>query len=229
VLRATYVAGVAVGATLLLAPLGIASYPFSRDGAFGFRLTRLWARWILRAAGTTVVVEGAGDADLPPGPVVFVANHVSVLDIPILFGWLPRPFRIVYKRSLQWIPVLGQFLVAARHVSVERSRAFSARRSLERAAARIHGGVSVALFPEGTRNADGRMSGFKRGSFKLAIESAVPVVPVALVGVAQLGPLARLRPGSVRLRVMPPVATDGRSAEDLASSVESAIQKEIDP
>lgn len=226
-LRALFVAGVAVVATLLLAPLGIVGYPFSRDGAFGFRLTRIWARWILWAAGTEVRVDGVGGSELPDGPVVFVANHVSALDIPILFGWMPRPFRIVYKRSLQWIPVLGQFLVAGRHVSVERSRAFSARRSLEHAAARIHGGVSVALFPEGTRNPDGRMSGFKRGSFKLAIESDVPVVPVALLGVARLGPLSNLRPGVAGLRVLETVPTKDASADELAERVARLIEREV--
>ncbi|MEO8360897.1 MAG: 1-acyl-sn-glycerol-3-phosphate acyltransferase, partial [Vicinamibacteria bacterium] len=82
-------------ATIVLSPVGILAWPFRQDGEIGFFVTRVWARAILAAAGVRVIPELL--AELPSGPVVFVSNHVSALDIPILFAALPRSFRIVYK------------------------------------------------------------------------------------------------------------------------------------
>lgn len=186
-------------ATLVLAPVGIAAWPFRRDGEVGFLVTRLWARAILFAAGVEVEVESL--ATLPEGPLVFVLNHVSALDIPVTFVALPRSFRIVYKRSLMYVPLMGQLLVAARNVEIDRGRAFSANRSLERAARRIAGGVSVALFPEGTRSGTKPMSPFKRGSFKLAADAGVPVVPVSIIGMRRIIGKGGVTPGAVRVRI----------------------------
>jgi len=218
-----------VFATLLLAPIGILAWPFRRDGSLSFALTRIWARWILAAAGVSTTLEVV--ADLPPGPVVFVSNHVSALDIPILFQTLPRPFRIVYKSSLVYVPVMGLFLLAARHIPIDRSRAFRARRSLGAAARRIRNGVSVALFPEGTRSGDEPMGAFKRGSFKLAVEAQVPVAPVSLIGLRAVAHEGRITPGRVRVRIHPAMATSGREdeVESLAARAESLIRGEVEP
>lgn len=214
-------------ATLILAPIGILAWPFQRDGALAFALSRLWATAILAAAGVRVTLDLR--RDLPAGPVVFVSNHVSALDIPILFEALPRPFRIVYKSSLLYVPLMGLFLAAGRHIAIDRSRAFSARRSLAAAARRIHNGVSVALFPEGTRSGDLGMGAFKRGSFKLAVEADVPVVPVSLIGLRKVARGGRITPGPVLVRVHEPLATEAGpgAVESLAASAEEVIRKEV--
>jgi len=214
-------------ATLLLAPIGILAWPFRRDGEIAFLVTRWWARVILKAAGVTTALEMA--ASLPEGPVVFVSNHVSALDIPILFDTLPRSFRIVYKSSLLYVPLMGQHLAATRHIAIDRSRAFSAKRSLSAAARRIHNGVSVALFPEGTRSGDAPMGAFKRGSFKLAVEASVPVVPVTLLGLRHVAKGGRITPGRVRVRIHPAlVPEEGKdAAETLAVQAEKLIREEV--
>jgi len=217
----------ALGA-IVLAPIGIAAWPFRRDGSVGFAVARLWGRAILGAAGVQVTVECL--VPPPPEPVVFVSNHVSALDIPILFVTLPRPFRIVYKSSLVYVPLMGLFLVASRHVPIDRSRAFSARRSLSAAARRIRNGVSVALFPEGTRSGDEAMGSFKRGSFKLALEAGVPVVPVSLIGLHKVVRKGRITPGLIHVKIHRALAAEEgpEAVELLASRAEAVIREETD-
>jgi len=171
-----------------------------------------------------------GREHLPAGPAIFAANHVSALDIPLLFAHLPSDFRIIHKRSLYWAPVIGAYLYFGGHVGVDRKNAFRAKRSLKRAAQRIHDGMSVAVFPEGTRSRDGRLQAFKRGSFVLAQDAGVPVVPVTLLGVKAIVPhgLVRLRPGRVVLRIHPAVGTDGRPAEAVAEEVHEIIRRDFE-
>jgi 1-acyl-sn-glycerol-3-phosphate acyltransferase len=197
-----------------------------RRGELSWRLGRRWGRLVLRALGVRVVVFG----DAPRGPVVYAANHGSVLDIPVLFAHLPGSFRIVHKRSLYLIPLIGLYLYCGGHIGIDRSKAFRARKSLERAARRIAGGTSVAVFPEGTRSADGSVRPFKKGSFILAIQAGVPVIPVSVAGVKRVAPrgLLRLRPGELALTLHPPVPTAGRRLQEavvLAEQVRGIVAR----
>lgn len=185
-----------------------------------------WARVLLRAGGVRVVVHLA--APPPAGPAVYAANHGSALDIPILFAHLPADFRIIHKRSLYLVPLVGQYLWVAGHIGIHRRNAFRARRDLQRAARRIHDGTSVAVFPEGTRSRDGSVGRFKRGSFALAVSAGVPVVPVSLAGIRDLAPhgALSLRPGTVVMTLHEAVPTEGLSADDadaLAARVRAKV------
>jgi 1-acyl-sn-glycerol-3-phosphate acyltransferase len=183
------------------------------------RLYVLWARVVLGMLGIDVSVSGAQHC--PSGPALYAANHASALDIPILFGHLPVDFRILHKRSLYLVPVIGLYLYVAGHIGIHRGNAFRARKGLELAAGRMRGGTSVVVFPEGTRSREGEVGPFKRGSFLLAVQAGVPVVPVSLIGVKDVaeGGL-RVRPGCVRLVVHPPVPTTGRAAEHAGALAE---------
>jgi 1-acyl-sn-glycerol-3-phosphate acyltransferase len=174
------------------------------------RITTAWACSLLRVMGVRVVVEGA--AHLPRGAAVYAANHGSMLDIPVLFGHLPVDFRILHKRSLRFVPVIGLYLIAAGHIAVDRKNAFHARRSLDPAAEAVRRGASLMVFPEGTRSARGDVAAFKRGSFLVAVRTGAPVVPLSLAGVKTVMPtgIRGLRPGTVRLVVHPALATAGR-------------------
>jgi 1-acyl-sn-glycerol-3-phosphate acyltransferase len=189
-----------------------------RRGELSWRIARSWGRVVLKAWGVRVVVRG----EAPRGPVIYAVNHGSVLDIPVIFAHLPGSFRIVHKRSLYLIPLIGLYLYCGGHVAIDRSKAFRARKSLERAAQRIAGGTSVAVFPEGTRSADGSVRPFKKGSFVLAIEAGVPVIPVSLAGVKRVAPqgLLRLRPGELAMTLHPPVPTAGRCVEEAGALAE---------
>lgn len=217
---------IAIGIVAFGVP-ALAAALVDRSGDSTHRIVAAWARLCLRSVG--VRVEREGVEHLPPGPVVLAANHASGVDIPILYASLPASFRFVHKRSLFLLPIVGQILLFGGHIGIDRSRAFRARRSLERAARRVRGGTSVLVFPEGTRSRDGSVGAFKRGSFKLAIEAGVPVVPVSLSGVRRIIPAGALslRPGCVRVVVHAPVRTEGRSpaeAEALAAQVESRVR-----
>lgn len=185
-----------------------------RTGQWPRRIAGAWGRALLRLLGVRVVVRGV--ENLPPGPALYAANHGSALDIPIVFGHLPVDFRIIHKRSLYLSPILGQFLYLGGHIGVDRSNPFKARKSLEQVANRIRGGISVTVFPEGTRSRAENLKPFKRGSFVLAIRAGVPVVPVSLGGVKRLVPqgILSVLPGTVTLTIHPAVPTAGRSAEE---------------
>jgi 1-acyl-sn-glycerol-3-phosphate acyltransferase len=193
--------------TLVLAGPALVLGLLDRSGRAAHFIARQWAGFILRSCGVRVIVEGT--ENLPAAPAVYAANHCSALDIPILFGHLPVSFRIIYKKSLNLIPFLGWYLFLGGHVSIDRSNPFKARRSLARAAQRIRQGTPLAVFPEGTRSASAEVGHFKRGSLVLSIDAGVPVVPVSLVGVKDLVPhgIKTLRPGTVWMRVHPPIPT----------------------
>ncbi len=201
-------------ATVLFGVPAVLSGLVDRSGCWPRRIAGAWGRTLLRLLGVRVVVRGV--ENLPHGPALYAANHGSALDIPIVFGHLPVDFRIIHKRSLYVWPILGQFLYLGGHIGVDRSHPFKAKKSLEQAADRIRGGTSVTVFPEGTRSRQESLRPFKRGSFLLAIQAAVPVVPVSLGGVASLVPrgLLSVLPGTVTLTLHPPVSTAGRSAEE---------------
>src|SRR4030095_15356873 len=177
------------------------------------RMAGWWGRAVLWSWGIEVTVSGQA----PPGPAVYAANHGSALDIPLVFAYLPVDFRVTHKRSLYALPIIGQYLFLGGHIAIDRGNPFRAGRSLAQAAARIRGGTSVLVFPEGTRNPESSgVRPFKRGSFVLAVTAGVPVVPVSLAGVKRVVPrgLLRLRPGRVHLTVHAPVPTAGLTVDD---------------
>jgi 1-acyl-sn-glycerol-3-phosphate acyltransferase len=183
-------------------------------------LSRVWSRvllWLFR-----VDVRTAGLEQLPAGAAVYAANHSSSLDILVVLARLPVDVRIIYKKSLSYVPLLGWSIAVGGHIPIDRSNPFRARRSLQRAAERIRSGTSVLVFPEGTRSPDGSVRHFKRGSFSLALEAGVPVTPLSLAGVKALVPrgLASLRPGRITLRVHAPIPVAGRSRDDAEALAE---------
>jgi 1-acyl-sn-glycerol-3-phosphate acyltransferase len=199
--------------TMVLGAPALVTGLLDRRGGLPNRITRTWARLVLRILGVRVAVTGG--ENVPAGPAIFAANHGSALDIPILFGHLPAEFRIIHKRSLYLIPLVGWFLYLGGHIGIDRANPFRARRSLETAAERIRRGTSVAVFPEGTRSPDPAGRPFRRGSFRLAIQAGAPVVPVSLCGVKSVVPrgLFSLEPGDVRMIVHAAVPTAGRAVE----------------
>jgi 1-acyl-sn-glycerol-3-phosphate acyltransferase len=194
----------------------------------GWLARRLWAPVLLWASGTRVEVEGAEHVD-PRRPMVYVSNHQSTLDIPVLFAVLPVDLRFVAKEQLRWVPLIGWYLQLGGHVLVDRSKRVRAIASLERAAARVaRQRISLFAFPEGTRSPDGRILPFKRGIFGLVLKARMPVVPVVLEGSASVMPRGswRFTPGLVRVRILPPVDSSAFGSEDrqgLADAVRKAI------
>ena len=162
-----------------------------------------WSRWILRAAGTPLQIEGL--ARIPAGPVVYASNHSSMFDIWALAAGMPGSIRFVAKQELARIPLLGQAMLAAGHVTIDRTNRNRAMDAYAEAARRIHErGVSTVVFPEGTRSRTGELLPFKNAPFGLAIAAQVPLIPIYVHDTFRILPKGAFLNGSsspVRLRV----------------------------
>lgn len=184
-------------------------------------LAHLWGKTLAFLTGMRVTLRS--EATLEPGrPYVFMANHVSSADIWALYAVLPVRVRMIAKKQLGAIPFFGWALRAGRFVFIDRQDPHAARRSIDEAARRIRGGVSVLIFPEGTRSRDGRLGSFKKGGFHLAVNAGVPIVPVAVRGTFALLPPKTLwiRPGPVEVVLAPPVPTQGLADTERSHLVE---------
>ena len=194
-------------------------------------LLHRWSMFIvragLRAAGIRVV--SSLELTFPPGEAfVFMANHASNLDPPILASLLPGPTSILLKSSLMKIPVLGYAMRLARYVPVERDgKIESAKESLRKAAEVLRSGMHLTVFAEGTRSPDGRMLPFKKGPFFIAMATGARVVPVSIAGtesMLQKGSV-RLTPGTARVIFHPPLdPADFGSRDALMIAVRQAIE-----
>ncbi|MBW2433993.1 MAG: 1-acyl-sn-glycerol-3-phosphate acyltransferase, partial [Deltaproteobacteria bacterium] len=133
----------------------------------------------------------------------------SNFDIPVLLGYLTVQFRWLAKMELFKIPIFGHAMRKAGYISIDRNNRESAFKSLELAAEKIRNGVSVLIFPEGTRSRDGRIQPFKKGGFVMAIESGVPIVPVIISGARAIMTKGKFRvnPGQIRLSIQKPIDT----------------------
>ena len=215
-LRGLLTLATVIVATAVLGSLGaVAAILLPRSNVMN-HVGRLWSRLCLAAAGLRPEYHGlehvAGTA-----PRLFLANHLSIVDIWVLAVALPNTTRFVAKRSLFWIPILGQAMWAADFIPIDRGDRTQAIRSLGRAAARIRAGASVILFPEGTRSRNGKLAPFKKGSFHLALETRVPIVPIAISGTYRVVKPRSIvvRPGPVRVTCFAAVATDGYAPGDV--------------
>jgi 1-acyl-sn-glycerol-3-phosphate acyltransferase len=200
--------------TIVLGTLSLASSLFESKGYFAHWCARTWSRLILVTTGVHVDVEGLNRLERGR-TYVFVSNHQSIYDIPILFWSLPFQLRIIAKQSLGNFPFLGWHLRRTGHMLVDRSR--PDRTKIFRWAERLTSqGLSLIVFPEGTRSRDGRVARFKGGSFYLALQAGLPVVPLSVVGSRRVMLKGRLAtyPGNVTLVIHDPIDTTGLEAED---------------
>jgi 1-acyl-sn-glycerol-3-phosphate acyltransferase len=188
------------------------------------------AMWVtnagVRAAG--IKIEISGMENIPSGrSCIFMSNHVSNLDPPVLIPLLPGRSSVLLKKELMNIPILGRAMRMAKFVPVERgSRREAAKVSVEAAAEALRSGLHIIVYPEGTRSPDGRLSTFKKGPFFLAQETKAPIVPIALSGTQTMmrkGSYA-ITPGLARIHVLPVVEPSKyETREELMLAVRSAI------
>ncbi|HSK02638.1 MAG TPA: lysophospholipid acyltransferase family protein [Kofleriaceae bacterium] len=193
------------------------------------------ARWFGRRVIELLDIrlDAWGAEILPPGrPYVYMSNHQSHLDIPVLYATLPSlSIRMLAKKELFRIPFWGDGLRAAEFIEVDRSNHERAVQSIERAAALLRDGVSIYLAPEGTRSRDGRIGRLKKGGFHLALATGVPIVPVAVRGTIDILPRGSrsMRTGCpVRVRIGTPIRVQGRDIEGLMEEVRSFLVKNVE-
>ena len=191
--------------TIVCGAASLVSSLFERRGHFAHACARTWSRLILRTTGVDVTVTGL--EKLTPGKTyIFVSNHQSIYDTPVIFDSLPYQLRIIAKESLAKFPVLGWHLKRGGHLFVDRRDPDRAG-ILKRWRALVSDGLSLIIYAEGTRSDDGQVARFKAGSFLLAIQAGLPIVPLSIVGTRAVMPKGRLRtePAHVSLIIHDPI------------------------
>ena len=192
-----------------------------------------WSRGILKVTGVSLVVEGL--ENIPKDTAcVFVGNHRSYYDIPLLLASLDKPHGVLAKEELEKIPLLNRWMKLLGCVFVQRDDLRASVRALNDATAIVEGGKSFIIFPEGTRykGEEGGAGEFKAGAFRIAVKTGAPVVPVAISGARGLFEARgnRATPGTVYVRVLPPIQTAGMSRAEqkqLPDAVRQTILAEL--
>jgi 1-acyl-sn-glycerol-3-phosphate acyltransferase len=214
-------------ATFLIAATVIIFSFFSRTGNGPHLLARFWANSILWVSRVKITVSGAEKLD-PHRSYIYMPNHQSNADIPLLLGRLPVQFRWLAKAELFRIPIFGRAMRGVGYISIDRSNRKSAFESLKRAARTIREGTSVLIFPEGTRSPDGHILPFKKGGFVLAVDSGVPIVPIIIRGTRDIIPKGHfmIRPAPVTMQILDPVETSRhtrKTKDDLLAHIRSIL------
>ena len=199
--------------------------PFISARRVGFSTAVPWARLGLMFSWVTVKVHGREHID-PKQSYIVVANHLSLFDIWVLYGWLNMDLRWVAKKEVRYIPIIGICCVALGHVFVDRRDNNKARASLDKARSRIVHGTSILFFPEGTRSRSGELQSFKKGAFHMAQDLSLPILPVSIIGTREILPsdTSRLTPGrTVTLVIHPPISHAERDVDSIISLSHNAI------
>lgn len=213
------ISGSAVGDVLLIltgSDLGAARF-------FGYWPGAIWGRIFCTLSLVRVTVKGR-DKISRGRSYVFVANHQGAYDIFSIYGYLGHNFRWMMKKSLERIPLVGYSCKVSGHIFVDNSSPSAVKATMQTAERRLAGGMSVVVFPEGSRTLDGKMHTFRRGAFTLAIEFGLPVVPITIDGaydVLRRGTLLP-RPGHIKLTIHEPIEAPAGGRHELAELMEKS-------
>ena len=218
---------------MVLGTLSILSTFVDSKGHAAHWCARAWAWLILATTGVDVQVEGLERINRGE-TYVFISNHQSIYDIPVIFASLPFQLRIIAKESLGRFPFLGWHLIRAGHLLVDR-RNPDRSGILNRWRRLVNDRLSLIIFPEGTRSTDGQVGRFKGGSFLLALEAGLTIVPLSVSGTRHVMKKGRLMtcPGHVRLRVHDPILSPkietptAEDARDLGSRIEAVVRSGV--
>lgn len=217
---------------VLMPPAALIAFPWTFiTGRVGFLyfIGMGLAHWTARIAGAKIKLVGFDKID-PAGTYIFMSNHVSNLDPPVLVPLIPRRTSVLAKKELWRIPILGKALDLAEIVPVERRNRDAARQSIKRAGEVMRHGINMTIYPEGTRSPDGRLLPFKKGPFHLAAETGFPIVPVTILGTEEMLPKGRniVKSGTATLVFHPSVDPKQFSArEELMEAVRQAINSAL--
>lgn len=209
--------------TIILGTLSLLSSLFDSSGAVQHGFARLWARMILSTIGTRISIEGLEKIDTRRAHV-YVVNHTSAIDIPVLYVSLPFQFRILAKRELFRYPFMGWHLKRSGQIPVVLDNPKASIRSLQLAVTAVKNNMSLVVFPEGGRSEDGQLQAFMGGAFFAAIRAHADVIPMALVGTYETLKMNsfHIKPRPVRLLVGAPISTAGLSTRDTEKVAERA-------
>jgi len=194
------------------------------DGHYwGYYPGRWWARTITRAFLLPVKVEGREHLEAKQS-YVFVANHQGAFDIFLVYGYLNRNFKWMMKKSLRKIPFVGKACESAGHIFVDKSSPAKIKQTIDQAKASLVDGVSLVVFPEGSRTFTGHMGHFKRGAFQMADDLQLSVVPVTIDGSFDIMPRTAkwIKWHPLRMTIHEPIPPQGKGAENIQTSMKLA-------
>lgn len=185
---------------LIIAILTILVSPFDSKGKITHYISKIFSKVILLVSGIKLKVNGLEKIDRDKS-YVFVSNHASYFDIPILMQAIPNNARFIYKKSLSKIPIFGWGMYLGQYVPIDRENGREALKALRNAAQKIKKGISIVIFPEGTRTPDGEIKDFKKGVFVLADEAKEDIVPVLIKGSYNIMPKGKFKIQSAEVEV----------------------------
>ncbi|WP_404329031.1 lysophospholipid acyltransferase family protein [Mesobacillus maritimus] len=176
---------------------------------------KTWSETIMKMTDSKVEVRG--EQNLPEGPVLIVGNHEGDFDIPLLLGFLNKPFGFISKIEVKKVPVLSKWMDVMNCVYLDRKDRRQAVRSIREGVKLLKDGHSILIFPEGTRSKGGPIGEFKSGSLRLAKDAGVPIVPISIEGTADVfeknGRL--IKPANITLTICPPIPFKDYQDKDL--------------
>lgn len=192
--------------TFLTALVTIVATAVSGTHFWGYYPAHIWSRMCCRLMFVKVVVKGRENID-PHTSYVFVANHQGAFDIWAIYGYLNHNFKWLMKKSLEKIFMVGYACRRSGHVFVDDSNLKSIKETIAQSEKILKRGMSLVIFPEGSRTHDGHMTPFKRGAFMLASEFRLPVVPITIDGAFRVMPrnTYNVTPGAITLTIHKPI------------------------
>lgn len=214
--------GIVMATSFQVALLSILIFPFDFGHHLSNRLMKIWTHIVLFIYGVKVRVYGREHIDPSKGKI-YISNHSSFLDIFVQLAKLPDNVRMIYKREMNRIPILGLAMRCAGFIPIDRKRIKHALRSLAQAAQKVRRGLSVVIYPEGTRTKDGTLGEFKRGVLVLAEKSEADIVPVTITHTFDLMPpgAKKVKPGVVEMVIGEPIPY--RNDEGLLNEVRNKV------
>lgn len=200
---------------------------FINAHVFGYYPGRIWSKVVLRVLLLPIHVEGREHLH-PRQSYVFVANHQGPVDIFLIYGYLGRNFKWMMKKALRKMPLVGVACEKARHIFVDKSGPKAIKETIDKARATLQNGMSLVVFPEGSRSFTGHMGLFRKGAFQLADDLQLPVVPVTIDGsfdvLTRMAGFNFVHWHPLRLVIHEPIPPVGEGKEDIKHTMEEAYR-----
>jgi len=211
--------------TILTASITIIGSALGGGRFFGYWPGAIWGRLFCIICLVRVKIRGRNNISRKQS-YVFVANHQGAFDIFSIYGYLGHNFRWMMKKALERIPLVGYSCKVSGHIFVDNSSPSAVKTTMENAEKRLAGGMSVVVFPEGSRTTDGRMHKFRRGAFSLAVEFGLPVVPITIDGAYRILHRGALlpRPGRILLTIHKPIEPPESGRHELAELMDRSYK-----
>ena len=213
---------IAIIVTIITSISIILILPIAGNAHWGNIPAMIWSRILCTLSLVRVKVQGNENID-SKASYILVANHQSIYDIPLVYGWLNNNFKWIMKKELRRLPIIGKTCELMGHIFIDRSHPMRAKQSLEVAKKNLkQGESSIFLFPEGTRTRNGKIQRFKRGAFTIARDLHLPIVPVTIIGAYDALPkgLNYITPGTIQMIIHSPIDTTHLNDENLNEMVD---------